>query len=154
MAEPAVDLIHELTRLDPKSAAELLLEANRDDAGWLDAFAEQLDRQRNAAALQRVLRTWDLNQSDVARIFGISRQAMSKWVQQGVPAERAAAVADLGAATDLLSHHLKRDRIPAVVRRDAPALQDRSLLGLLERGEFRAVLAACRDMFEFGEAHL
>ncbi len=70
-----------------------------------------------------------------------------------MPPERAGAVADLAAATDLLVHHLKRDRIPAVVRRPIPALDGVSLVDLLARGDTRAVLAACRDMFRFDRVH-
>lgn len=142
-----------LADLDPRTAAERLVRDQRDKSGWLDAFAEALDRRRNADALARVLSVWDLNQSDAARIFGVSRQAISKWLHQGVPAERAEALADLAAATDLLVRHLQRERIPAVVRRAAPALGGRSLLDLLERQQGRAVLEACRAMFDFTEAH-
>ena len=70
-----------------------------------------------------------------------------------MPPERAGAVADLAAATDLLVHHLKRDRIPAVVRRPIPALDGVSLVDLLARGDTRAALAACRDMFRFDRVH-
>ena len=153
MAEPATQLIDAVGRLDPKTAAQRLIEAQKDRAGWLDAFAEQLDRARHANTLERVLVVWDINQSDAARLFGVSRQAISKWLSQGVPPDRAGAIADLAAATDLLVHHLKRERIPAVVRRKAPALNNESLLGLLERQDAQAVLAACRAMFAFGEAH-
>ena len=59
---------------------------------------------------------------------------------------------DLAAATDLLVHHLKRDRIPAVVRRPIPALDGVSLLDLVGRGDTGAVLATCRDMFRFDRA--
>lgn len=153
MADAAAKLLEEVARLDPKSAAERLFEAQKHRSGWLDAFSEQLDRQRNADTLERVLSVWELNQSDAARIFGVSRQAISKWLAQGVPPDRATAIADLAAATDLLVRHLKRERIPAVVRRPAPALDGRSLLELLERDDARAVLRACRAMFAFGEAH-
>lgn len=151
MAEPAEDVLNALSRLDPREAAERLIAA-RVDPGWLDAFAEELDRQRNAEALAGVLTVWDLNQSDAARVFGVTRQAISKWLSQGVPAERADGVALLAAATDLLVHHLKRERIPAVVRRPAAALGGRSLLELAERHRFRDLLSACRDMFAFAEA--
>ena len=83
----------------------------------------------------------------------MSRQAIGKWRRRGVPPERAGAVADLAAATDLLVRHLKRDRIPAVVRRPIPALGGVSLVELLGRGDTGAVLAACRDMFRFDQAH-
>jgi predicted transcriptional regulator len=153
MAEPAAALIEAVGRLDPRSAAQRLIEAQKDRTGWLDAFAEQLDRARHANVLERVLAVWDLSQADAARLFGVSRQAISKWLRQGVPPERAGAIADLAAATDLLVHHVKRERIPAVVRRPAAALGNTSLLGLLERHDARAVLTACREMFAFGEAH-
>jgi hypothetical protein len=151
VADTRSEPLHELARLDPKRAAERL--GRVQSARWLDAFAEHLDRVRGAEALARVLRVWDLNQSDAARLFDVSRQAVSKWLAQGVPAERVGTVADLAAATDLLVRHLKRDRIPAVVRRRAPALGGRSLLELLEAGEVRGVLEACRAMFAFGDAH-
>lgn len=135
--------------LTPREAAEELFEAHGRDPTWLDAFAEELERQRIGRDLERILRVWGLTQADAGRLFGVTRQAVSKWVHHGAPADRAEAFADLSAATDLLVHHLKRDRIPAVVRRGSAALDGRSLLDLLAAGETRRVLEACRDMFAF-----
>lgn len=149
----AGELIREVAGLDPKEAADRLVEARADRAGWLDAFSARLDRRRSGEALHRILNVWDLNQSDAARLFGVSRQAVSKWFEQGVPADRAGTVADLAAATDTLVRHLKRDRIPAIVRRAAPALGGASLLDLVYAGETRRALDACRAMFAFGEVH-
>lgn len=151
MSEPARS-IKEMDRLDPKAAARLLVRSQSGTV-WLDAFSEHLDRYRNADALERVLAVWGLNQSDAAHLFRVTRQAVSKWRDKGVPPDRAAAVANLAAATDLLVHYLKRDRIPAVVRRPIPALGNVSLLELVERGDSQTALHACRDMFAFGEAH-
>ncbi|MEQ9451284.1 MAG: hypothetical protein RJQ07_06835 [Pseudomonadales bacterium] len=148
----ASTLIAEAAQIDPKQAADLLVSTNQEQA-WLDAFAEQLDRQRNAEALRRILSIWDLSQSDAARIFGVSRQAISKWFDTGVPADRAVSIADLGAATDLLVRHLKRDRVPGVVRRPASRLGNRSLVDLLMQQGFAEVLEACRAMFAFSEAN-
>lgn len=149
----AAKLINDVTKLEPREAAERLVASQyrRDD--WLDVFTEHLDRRLAGQSLARTLAVWDLNQSQAARLFGVSRQALNKWLDQGVPGERAEAVADLAAATDLLVHHLKRDRIPAVVRRAIPALEDRSLLDLLSAGETTLLLQACRDMFSFERAH-
>ena len=80
------------------------------------------------------MEVWGLSQAEAARLFGVSRQALGKWLQHGIPAERAQAVSDLAAATDLLVHYLKRDRIPAVVRRPIHALEDASLLDLAGAG--------------------
>ena len=139
--------------LSPEDAAEQIFSAHRHERAWLDLFTESLDRRRAAEAFARTLEVWDLNQAEAARLFGVSRQAIGKWLRRGVPAERARAVADLAAATDLLVHYLKRDRIPAVVRRPIPALRGVSLLGLLAQGNTQALLAACRDMFRFERAH-
>jgi hypothetical protein len=48
--------------------------------------------------------------------------------------------------------YLKRDRIPAVVRREAVALGGRSLVDMLAAGETRRLLEVSRDMFAFGDA--
>jgi hypothetical protein len=120
--------------------------------GWLDRFADELDRRRSAADLSRVLEAWSLSQGDAARVFGVSRQAVAKWVRAGVPAERAAAVADLGAATDMLVRYLRRDRIPAVVRRPSAALGGQSLVQMAAT-EPASVTVAVREMFDFSRVH-
>ena len=138
---------------DAEEAAERTFREHRHDAGWLDAFIASLDRRRAVASFTRTTEAWGLSQAEAARLFGVSRQAVGKWRRRGVPPERAGAVADLAAATDLLVRYLKRDRIPAVVRRPIPALGGVSLVELLGRGDTGAVLAACRDMFRFDQAH-
>jgi hypothetical protein len=100
-----------------------------------------------------ILSIWDLSQSETARLLGISRQAVGKWTGRGAPADRGAMVSDLAVATDLLVHYLKRDRIAAVVRRPIPAKNNVSMLGLLERGDTQLLLATCREMFDFQQAH-
>ena len=139
--------------LGPEEAADRTFAAHEQDSAWLDAFTERLDRLRGGASFARTLQVWGLSQAEAARLFGVSRQAAGKWLRQGVPPERAGAMADLSAATDLLVRQLKRDRIPAVVRRPIPALNGESLVALWGRGETRAVLAACRDMFRFDGVH-
>ena len=132
-------------------AVDRLLRDHRDLD--LDDLAAELDRRRRVAGIRHLMEVWDLSLADVATMFGVSRQAVSKWVAVGVPAERAPAMADLAAATDLLVRHLRRDRIPAVVRRAAPAVGDRSLLALAADGRAAEVLAATRSMFAFERAN-
>ena len=143
----------ELARLEPVEAARTILEAHTEESNWLNEFSAFLDRRRAGRALRRILDVWGLNQSDAARLFGVTRQAVSKWLLGGVPAERSEAIADLAAATDLLVRHLKRDRIPAVVRRRVPALDGKSLIDLFADSRTRDVLEACRSMFDFEGAH-
>jgi hypothetical protein len=135
--------------IDPRDAASRLVAEREGQRDWLDAFAAELDRRRAASSLARTLAVWQLSQAEAARLFGVSRQALGKWLELGVPADRAGAVADLAAATDLLVHYLQRDRIPAVVRRGADALDGLSLLELVGRGRTHEMLSACRAMFAF-----
>lgn len=141
----------ELTDLAPSDAARVLV--RHADESWLSELQRSLDRQRARAGFDRVLAVWNLSQTETAVLFGVTRQAIAKWRARGVPASRIEAVADLSAATDLLIRHLKRDRIPAVVRRGSAQLGDLSLLDLVDQGRTREVLLACRAMFRFGDAH-
>lgn len=114
---------------------------------WLDRLSDELDQRRIGRELQRTLEVWGLSQAEAARLFGVSRQAIGKWIATGVPADRTPAVADLAAATDLLVRHLRRERIPAVVRRAAPIAGEASLLDLAGDDPRRA-LDAVRAMFD------
>ena len=141
----------ELTDLAPNEAARVLVRSA--DAVWLSELQRSLDRQRARTGFDRVLAVWNLSQTDAAGLFGVTRQAIAKLRARGVPASRIEAVADLSAATDLLIRHLKRDRIPAVVRRGSAQLDGLALLDLVDQGRTRDVLLACRRMFRFGDTH-
>ncbi len=154
-----------IQKLRPEEAAKRVFRAREQDSAWLDRFAESLAGYREGSGetsftvrqsgsdLARTIGLWQLSQAKAAALFGVSRQAFAKWLQRGVPADHAVAVADLKAATDLLEHYLKRDRIPAVVRRPIPALDGVTLLDLLGRGDTGRLLSACRAMFDFERAH-
>ena len=138
-----------LLEQDPREAAASLAEAAQGRPAWLATFTGELEARATSEQLPRLLRTWGLSSAEAARIFGISRQGLAKWSRAGVPAEHRPALGDLAAATDLLVHYLKPDRIPAVVRRPASALANRSLVDLAMERDTAAVLAACRAMFDF-----
>lgn len=142
-----------LADLGPEAAADELVAQHARDPEWLDAFAEAFERRRSGHELARILRVWSLTRSEAGRLFGVTRQAVAKWLRDGVPVDRVEQVADLAAATDLLVRHVKRDRIPAVVRRRARWLGNRSLVDLWARGDTARLLDGCRDMFAFGDAH-
>lgn len=155
-----------IQELRPEEAAERVFRARQQDSAWLDRFTECLAGYREGPAggtsltvrqsgseLLRTIGLWQLSQAKAAALFGVSRQAFAKWLERGVPGNRVVAAADLMNATKLLEHYLKRDRIPAVVRRPIPRLEGASLLDLLSRGDTKQVLSACRDMFDFERAH-
>ena len=142
-----------LTDRDPGELAAEIVATHEDEAAWLDEFTAQLERLRAGTTLERVLDVWGLSYTEAGRMFGVSRQALQKWLRQGVPSSRAAQVADAARATDLLTRHLKRERIPAVVQRPAAALDGLSLIERFRTAGSHAVLEATRAMFAFGDAH-
>ena len=107
--------------ISPEEAADRTFAGHEHDRDRLNAFTERLDRLRGGISFARTIEIWGLSQAEAAHLFGVSRQAVGKWLRQGAPPDRAGAMAHLSAATDLLVRHLERDRIPAAVRRRIPA---------------------------------
>ena len=140
-----------IAELDPRDAASRLLEARGD--AWVAELAQELDHRLSGRQLDRVLRLWGLSRTELGELFGVSRQAVSKWIRDGVPSDRATAVADIEAITDLLDRYIKRDRIAAVVRRRADGLGGHSLLELVGSGRTAEALELTRRMFTFGDLH-
>jgi len=135
-----------LTEMTPEEAAAVL--ARDADTAWTRRFVDELDRAVRTEPLERFVELWGLSNAAAARLFGVSRQAFSKWLRTGPPAARSTAVADLAAATDMLDRYVKRERIPAVVRRPASNLGDRSMIDLIADGETRTVRDAVAAMFD------
>ncbi len=127
-------------------AARLIAEA--PSLEWLRAVADELDRALRTSPLERLTTLWGLSNAEAARMFGVSRQAFSKWLENGIPSGRSVAVADLDAATTILSRKLKRERIPAVVRRPAAALMGKSLYEMACEGLHKEVREAVADLFD------
>ena len=118
------------------------------DADMLRRIVDRLDHQLNAGPLQRTVRLWDISATQLGEMFGISRQAASKWLAEGAPAGRRDQVAILGQATDLLDQWVKRERIPAVVRRPVEVLGGRTRLDVALTGEFEALRDELYDTFD------
>ncbi|MEX1164561.1 MAG: hypothetical protein WEB03_13390 [Nitriliruptor sp.] len=136
---------------DPRAAAARLLAEHDED--WVAQLTAELDRRLSRRRLERVMRVWQLSRTELGALFGVSRQAVSKWIADDVPADRAPYVADVEAITDLLERYLKRGRIAAVVRRRSPGLGDASLIELVSSGRSTEALRLTRRMFAFTDAH-
>jgi hypothetical protein len=136
-----------MTARSPHVVAERLV-AEAPDRAWLRALVDDLDARLRTDPLERLLSLWGLSASEAARAFGVTRQALSKWRQSGVPADRTPALMDHAAATDELDRRVKRERIPAVVRRPAPDLAGRWLLDLAMENRHAEVRQAVARMFD------
>lgn len=132
-----------------RDASELAHElADSADVAWVRELVDALDREVRRRPLERVISLWGLSNAAAARLFGVSRQAFSKWLAKGPPADRVDDVARVETITDLLERYVKRERIPAVVRRPAAVLEERSIIETLEAGNYREAADAVVAMFD------
>ncbi|HEX6300652.1 MAG TPA: hypothetical protein VF148_09340 [Acidimicrobiia bacterium] len=132
--------------LAPEEAARELIESA--DVGWLRDLVDALDRQVRTEPLNRLTTLWDLSNAAAARIFGVSRQAFSKWLASAPPADRVDDVAAVDDITSLLDRYVKRERIPAVVRRPSERFGDQTIVDRLESGDYRHTADLVREMFD------
>jgi len=111
----------------------------RGDADALRQIIDRLDRELNAGPLERTMRLWDISAAQLGVMFGVSRQAMAKWLSDDPPAIRRDQVALLDQSTDLLDRWIKRDRNLAVVRRSVDSLDGRTRLDVALAVEFESL---------------
>lgn len=130
----------------PTELAQELCESA--DQEWLRELVDILDRRVRTGPLERLVELWGLSNAGAARLFGVSRQAFSKWLSNGPPADRADDVASVATITDILDRYVKRERIPAVVRRSSELLDDRSVIEVLETGDYSKTARAVESMLD------
>lgn len=135
-----------LRRLDPRTAAREV--SGLGDDAWTREFLSALQEEVRPDQLERLLSTWAISTARAGRIFGVSRQAIAKWRVHGIPEERLVALADLDAATDVLLRYVREERIPAIVRRPATLLGNRSLLDLAEAHRYDDVRRGAAHMLD------
>jgi DNA-binding XRE family transcriptional regulator len=102
--------------------------------------------------LERITSVFGVSRTELARLFGVRRQAIEQWEARGVPADRQEKLATLDAIVDLLTAKLKPDRIPGVLRRPAAAYGDRSILEAIAADDQTLVLDELRSAFDWAAA--
>jgi hypothetical protein len=124
-----------------------------DESEVLRFYRAVLDElEGGSAPLERIRDVLGINQTELASLFSVRRQALDYWSANGVPAERQEKLATLGEIADLLVAKLKTDRIPGVLRRPATAYGGRSALEAIADDEAELVLAELRDAFDWATA--
>jgi DNA-binding XRE family transcriptional regulator len=99
--------------------------------------------------LDPIAETLELSETELGRLFGVSRQAVGQWRERGVPSSRKTKVATVAAICDLLCHRLKHERIPGIARRPADAYGGLSMLEMIERGREDELLTLVRRSFDW-----
>lgn len=99
-------------------------------------------------SLEHAFSLWALSAAESAQLFGVTPQLLEEWRQLGLPPDKAQAVAEFLAATDLLEHHLKRESIADVVRRPVELLGGRALIQLAREGKYAELRFTLETMFD------
>jgi DNA-binding transcriptional regulator YdaS (Cro superfamily) len=100
--------------------------------------------------LDPIAETLELTETELGRLFGVSRQAVGQWRERGVPSNRVAKVATVAAIGDLLRHRLRPERTPGIARRPADAYGGLSMLEMIERDRQDELQAEVRRSFDWG----
>lgn len=138
--EPAASeaLLQEVAGLgDPWSIEDL-----GEVTGLVGSFPSQL-------YLSRLQALFALSLTELAALFGVSRQAVSKWLQEGVPPARLPKLLTVLDTADLLARQLQSGRLPAVVRRPAAAWGGRSMLELITADRHQELLTQVERSFDW-----
>jgi hypothetical protein len=116
-----------------------------------ERFAVAVLQELTAArtGLEHVMATWDLSISDVARLFGVTRQAVQQWLDEGVPPRRQPKLLQVMRIGELLERNLQPSRIPAVVRSEASAFGGRSMLDLIADDRHDELLTSVERSFDW-----
>jgi transcriptional regulator with XRE-family HTH domain len=80
--------------------------------------------------LSYVRSTLGLSKTELARLFGVRRQAVDQWAK-GIPADRTAQVNRLVELAQFLQRRLVPARIPQIVRTPAKSLDGQTILQVL-----------------------
>lgn len=99
--------------------------------------------------LDPIAETMELTETELGRLFGVSRQAVGQWRERGVPSARQEKAAAVASICDLLRHRLRPERIPGIARRPADAYGGLSMLEMIERDRHEELRDLIRRSFDW-----
>jgi hypothetical protein len=108
-----------------------------------------LELRREEGPLERAGHTFDLTATDLGGLFGVSRQAIGQWEEQGIPPSRQPKALAVARIADLLERNLEPGRIPAIARTPAEAYQGRSMLEMIAEDRHEELLAHVSESFDW-----
>jgi hypothetical protein len=151
-----VFLLNELraavTGLEPLPAAGSRLPHWEADQADLARFSSFALAGAVEPELARIIRVLGLSVTDAARLFGVRRQAVSQWLEHGIPPARASKVTIVARTADLLERMLVPDRIAGIARTSAPAYGGRTMLEMIEQDRHEELLATVTASFDWSAA--
>lgn len=124
-----------------------------------DAMRTALQLLRRAAAentlarprtpLARLTELFDLDRTELAKLFGVTRQAVEQWERRGVPAERQEKLMTVLSIGELLTRKLRPGILPGVARKAADAYGGRTMLEMIAEDDHAKLLESVRASFDW-----
>jgi predicted transcriptional regulator len=102
-----------------------------------------------ARALDEIRTRFALSEGELAALFGVSRSAVAKWRQRGVPVGRAADVDRVHELAEYFGRRFIAARIPQIVRMPGETLEGKSVLTVLAEGGIDRVYAYLERQFSY-----
>jgi len=99
--------------------------------------------------LESLLAAWHLTVTEMATLFGVRRQAVGQWLDDGVPAGRLPKLATMQRVAELLERNLLPERIPAVVRAPADRWSGATMLEMIAADRHEELLADVARSFDW-----
>lgn len=137
-----------VSALEPPAQAHFLHIERR---GQLERFARLVVEELAASKtpLDRVTEIFDLTLTDLGRLFGVTRQAILQWTDEGVPAARQGKLGTVLATAELLERKLRAGRVALAARRPADAYGGRTMLEMIEADRHEELYRSVRESFDW-----
>lgn len=117
----------------------------RDEGFVDDRPAASGDRGR----LMRVVEVMGLSEAELASMFGLSPEDVTRWLDGSMRPEHQAKISTVSQIAALLDRHLASGKVPEVVRRQSPAYDGRSMLQMIGDDEQGQLLAITERSFDW-----
>ncbi len=123
----------------------------RFDAGSVQLFRYQVlaELAQDGTAAAKIRRAFDINLTELGRLFGVSRQAVAQWPEGEIPAGKRGKAGVILATADLLEHRLKSGRLPLVARKPAAAYGGLTMVEMIEQDRHEELLDSVRNSFDY-----
>ena len=102
-----------------------------------------------ADALDLIRGVFGLSETEVARLFSVSRPALGRWREGGVPVERGADVDRVRELAEYFHRKFLPVRIPQIVRTRGRGLGDKTVLTVIAESGVQPVYAYLERLFSY-----
>lgn len=99
--------------------------------------------------LESLLAAWQMTVTEMATLFGVRRQAVGQWLDDGVPVVRLPKLATMLRVAELLERNLLSERIPAVVRAPSDRWKGATMLDLIAAHRHEELLVDVARSFDW-----